>query len=673
MIPDSLLQGRSELFKRSWLTGLAITVLVAQACGSDDGKKRVQNAGDGGAAGEAGAESGMDAAGAAGTPPVNDGGMGGTGEIVTAGGTGGAQEPPIPMAGAGGEAPLPPKPELLFSVKYGAHGLADTAISTQGSPENFIYTTSTASQDAVDGTNAVKVTGAALGLAETDAIVAFAEEQVEPKNPMFLFTIADGSEGAYNTRTYDANNAGTEEGKLYYSDSQILYDGPEGNTDLGYNGLSATETSLGLSDASDIDANPDDLRGLAVHDANKPLQELYFTVDSEAVGVADSGVDTVDSENQGCTLFKSALDGTNSVAFTCAELGLTTTDQIDALAIYAGVDGPTVVFSVANGSQGLAGTAVATVYEEFGSPGATLFSSTGKGTNSIYRDGRSLGLDEYYWLYDDLDGVAVVDQAPLAASGHGTCDLPFAPLAPTEGGLSYVGSTASVGDNVLVVFGPVAQAGSGARLLAYNATTCQLLQQKDVPVEFGDFAQVAIVPLAGWSQSKPLDKVEYFRPVVDGTSIGLNRYDAAGQFVNLISVSNTTYVGYRGLFYQPGADQLILVTNYNDGSFAAIPRPASDITTVDATHVQLTQPCAQAGEVGGVDSNGNVFLAQAWEVQTDFRVCGFRPDGEMLPVPYSWGSDVDTFIGGFVVPGGSHFLLHGGTTMWIERSDFPKL
>lgn len=665
------MQGRSKLVKRSLLTGLALTLLVAQACGGGDGKKRVQNAGDGGAAGEAGANSGMDAAGAAGKPEVNDGGTGGTGDIVDvggAGGVGGSEEPPLPNAGAGGEAPLPPKPELLFTVKYGAHGLADTALSKQANPENSIYTTDTASQDETDGTNAVKVTGASLGLAETDAIVAFAEAQPEPKNPMFLFTIADGSEGAFDTRVYEANNAGTEEGKLYYSDA---LDGPEGSSQIGYNGLSATERSLGLTDASDIDANPDDLRGLAVHDANQPLQELYFTVYSDAVGVADSGVATVDSEERGCTLFKSALDGTNSVAFTCAELGLTTNDQIDALAIYAGVDGPTVIFSVANGSQGSADTGVATVYEEFGSPAATLFSSKGDGSNSVYVPGRRLGLDQYYWVYDELDGVAVIDQAPQALSVRASCDLSFAPLGATEGGLSSVGMTGSVGDNVIVVFGPIGQAGSPARLLAYNATTCQLLQQLDMPAEFGDFRQVAIVPLAGWSQNKPFDKVEYFRPVVDGTSIGLNRYDAAGQFVNLISVSDTTYLTARGIFYQRNADQLVLVTNYNEGSFGAFPRPADDLTTVDPTFIKITRPCVNGGEAGGVDSDGNLFLAQTWNATTEFHVCGLRPDGELLPTPYEWSSEVDGYIGGFIAPGGSHFLLLGGTPMSIERSSFP--
>ncbi|HEX2872560.1 MAG TPA: hypothetical protein VHP33_14925, partial [Polyangiaceae bacterium] len=255
------------MFKRSWLTGLAITLLVVQACGSDDGKKKVLSGADGGAGGEAGGpDMGQDAAGAAGTPPVNDGGTGGVVDVGNTGGVGGTEEPPIPVAGAGGEAPLPPNPELLFSVKYGARGLADTAISTQGSPENFIYTTSTASQDAVDGTNAVKVTGAALGLAETDAIVAFAEEQVEPKNPMYLFTLADGSEGASGTRSYESYRSNnTEEGNLYYSEGEVLFDYGNGESNYyeGYNGLSASQVSLGLTTGEGIDANPDDLRGLA--------------------------------------------------------------------------------------------------------------------------------------------------------------------------------------------------------------------------------------------------------------------------------------------------------------------------------------------------------------------------------------------------------------------------
>jgi hypothetical protein len=679
MIPDSLLQGRSELFKRSWLTGLAVSLLVVQACGSGDGKKRVQNAGDGGAGGEAGSpDMGQDAAGAAGTPPVNDGGTGGTGDIIDVGGTGGvggSEEPTIPVAGAGGEAPLPPNPELLFSVKYGAHGLADTAISKQGTPENFIYTTNTGSQDAVDGTNAVKVTGASLGLDAADAIVAFAEEQVEPQTPMFVFTLADGSEGAYGTRSYQAyNSSGTEEGNLYYSDGIAHYDGGEGISNLGYNGLTATQTSLGLTTAEGIDANPDDLRGLAIHDANKPLEELYFSVYTDAVGATDSAVDLVDSDHKGCTLFKSSLDGTNSVAFTCEQLGLTTTDQIDALAIFEGDDGPTVIFSVTSASQGLPGTALGTLQEEGDNIGATLFRSTGNNTNTVYLTGRGLGLDEYYFTYDDVDGVAIINQPKLTGTNYDTCQLTYDPYAATNGGgLLSIAGTRSVGDDVLVVLGTLDQAGGGARYLAYDATTCQFLQQVDLPTGFDDPQALAIVPLPGWTASKPLEKVEYFRAENETYSLTLRRFDVTGVLVNSYPISNTAYTSAMGLFYEPTADQLVLLNTYNSGSFSAFPRPAIDATGVEPAYRKVTRPCLDQGDVGGIDSDGNLYLARSQETVSDFRVCGFRSDGEMLPAPYSWSSDVDAYLGGFIVPGGSHFLLHSGEPMWIERSNFPKL
>ncbi|HEX2871911.1 MAG TPA: hypothetical protein VHP33_11655, partial [Polyangiaceae bacterium] len=78
-------------------------------------------------------------------------------------------------------------------------------------------------------------------------------------------------------------------------------------------------------------------------------------------------------------------------------------------------------------------------------------------------------------------------------------------------------------------------------------------------------------------------------------------------------------------------------------------------------------------DVGGADSDGNLYLARSQEVNSDFRVCGYRTDAEMLSVPYAWTSDAEGYVGGFIVPGASHFLLHSDEPMWIERSDFPKL
>ncbi len=666
------------MFKRSWLTGLAITVLVAQACGSDDGKKKVLSGAEGGAGGEAGGpDMGQDAAGAAGKPPVNEGGTGGAGEVVT-GGTGGAEEPPIPMAGAGGEAPLPPNPELLFSVKYGAHGLTDTAISTQGSPENFIYTTSTASQDAVDGTNAVKVTGAALGLAETDAIVAFAEEQVEPKNPMYLFTLADGSEGTSGTRSYEAaKHSGAEEGNLYFSGGEVLFDYGNGESNYyeGYNGLSASQVSLGLTTGENLDANPDDLRGLAVHDANKQLKELYFSVYTDAVGATDSAVDSVDSDHQGCTVFKSALDGTNSVAFTCEQLGLTIADQIDALAIFKGAEGPTVIFSVTNASQGAPGSTVASVLASTSTIGATLFKSVGDGTNTVHLPGKELGLDEYDYPFDELDGVAIIDQPKVTAGANQSCQLSYDPYDATEGGLGSIESTGSVGNNVMVLFGPVAQAGAGARLLAYDATTCEFLQQVDLPQEFENGHALAIVPVTGWAASKPLDKVEYYRAQTANLDLELRRYDAAGVLQSQYPLASTTYAGAMGLFYASGEFTLVLDGNNGQVNYRRMSFPAPNVDTVniDAPIHRLTRPCFDQADVGGVDSDGNLYLARSQEVNSDFRVCGYRSDAEMLPLPYAWTSDAEGYVGGFIVPGASHFLLHSDEPMWIERSAFPKL
>src|SRR4051812_48640765 len=114
-----------------------------------------------------------------GEPAVAEGGVGGVAEPVAAGmgGMGGMAE----AAGAGG-VPSPPEPELLFTVKGqgGTRGLAGTALNGEAHPQNTIYTSSTGSQERVNGTNAVKVTGVTMGLDPTDEIVAFALVQPEP-------------------------------------------------------------------------------------------------------------------------------------------------------------------------------------------------------------------------------------------------------------------------------------------------------------------------------------------------------------------------------------------------------------------------------------------------------------------------------------------------------------
>jgi hypothetical protein len=301
------------------LTGIALSLLITQACGSDPGKRHNQGA-EGGAGGEAAGGEPAAPGGnqnTAGTLPLaGKGGMLGMAGLPEGGAAG---TPPAAMAGAGGEAGapvvIPPDPELLFTVKPNAGGLVDSAVSGKTNPENFIYSSRTGSQDKVDGTNTVAITGADLGLADTDQIVSFTALQVEPTNPTYLFSVADGSEGAPPSRVYAEYWSNTNQqnyADVYFSDgsTSFRYLG-EGGDEYGYNGLLAHERSLGLSD--DSGEKHDDLTGLLPHDANKPLTELYFIVTPDAVGAQDSAVATMNGIERGCSIFKSKLDGKNEL------------------------------------------------------------------------------------------------------------------------------------------------------------------------------------------------------------------------------------------------------------------------------------------------------------------------------------------------------------------------
>ncbi len=675
-LPGQLAKVGSQLFQRRFLTGLAITLLAAQACGSDDGKKKV-SASDAGMGGEATAP-GPDSGGSAAGAPL--------GEPPAAGGVGGAAEPPIEAtAGAGGE-PNPvvlPEPELLFSVKAGANGLPNTELRAATTKENFIYASKTQSQAATAGSNAVKISGVDMGLDATDQIVSFALLQAEPKNPNYLFSVADGSEGASPTRVFQAywDDPDTEEGKVYYSAGvQSVRNIGEGGDDYGYNALAASELSLGLS-PGEGENRPDDLAGLAVHDANAPITELYFTVSPNAIGATDSAVSTVPPEERACTVFKTTLDGNNSVAFGCTALGLLTeSDEIDALAVY-GTSAPTkVVFSVSVGSQGALGSTVEAT-QAAGSVGATLFSSPGDGSNAVLKTDRDLGLGQY--VDDELDGLAVVDAAPKASVTHAaSCSLAYDPRdAAAGGGLTYIQGTARVGQNVMVLYGQTAAQQN--RLLAYNATTCAFLQQKDLPAGFENLTATAIVPLAGWSTAKPLDKVEYLRGANDQAyAKELQRYDADGMLVKAFPIANTDYTdGVAALVYEPAGQRLYLLMNnshygYPRMWFAVIPRPAIDaeVATLEPTFGYLSAPCADEVALTGTDADGNLYVGRRQTAVTDYLVCGFTPYGELLPAPYSWSSNGATDDRGFIVPGGSSFLLRSTniSPIVIERGAYKS-
>jgi hypothetical protein len=678
------------------LTGVALSLLVTVACGSSDNKKHL-DASDGGVGGEAGAagepatsggsmanpQAGnggkanqggtgvVPQAGQGGEPEVPQGGMGGE-PNPPQGGQGGDLSPPIGGQGGEGGAPLEPLPELLFSVRPAALGLEGTGVASVDHPNNVIFTSGTGAPTSADGQNAVKIVGTELGLDASDTIASFTLLQPEPRDPMYFFSITDGAEGATSTRVYQEYWEGQPSyGDVYFSDAVESYRWlGEGGDEMGYNGLLASESSLGL--AVQIDGPPDDLTGLFMHDANLPITELYFTVSADAVGAPGSAVANTPVAERGCTVFKSTRDGNNSLVASCASLGLIADDQIDGLLVY-GTDTPSkVVFSVTNYSQGATGTAVALAVQNYERPGATLFSSPGDESNAVFVGYEQLGLGNTY--DDELDAIAVLDAPQQTARPNGTCNLTPDPFDTQNGGLTYLNGTSRVGSNVLVLFGGNA---STPRLLAYDASTCQRLQAKDMETELHPPAQTAIVPLAGWSAAAPLDKVEYYRPSAGPPQF--NVHDASGELIRSISLNNFDYYDIPdALLYEPSSDSLYVVAGqYSNGyrlGIALVPRPDDQATSVDLTFEQSSLPCTISPDITGTDPTGNLIVAQEQTPVDDdaprFRVCAFRPDGELLYAPYWWTPNLYSEQKGFI-GGGAHYLVDTNASagpVVVERS-----
>lgn len=672
------------MFQRAFLTGFAFVILAAQACGSDDGKKNARS-GEAGMGGEAGQAEPAAGGSSAGEAPLPAGGMSGTGNET--GGAGG-QAPVDPSGGAGGEPVVVlPDPEVLFSVKPGALGLAETGVSATTNVQNAIYSSKTGKQEAVDGTNALKISGESLGLADTDQIVAFAILQAAPKSPQYLISIADDvngfGAGSYTTRA-DASyqgEGGAEEGDIYYSDGiKSFRDQGEGGDDYGFNAMLATEVSLGLSQGNYDNIAPDDLTGLAVHDANQAITELYFAVSSIATGAEGTSVANADPTERGCTVFKSALDGKNSVAFSCADLGLLPSaadpDQIDALAVYGATKPTTVVFSVTSSSQGAVDSEVEAVRLNGAPVGATLFQTSGNGQNAVLKTASELGLyDSINTTDSELDGLAVIDAPTGKATSSGSCNLTYDPLdAVNGGGLANLYGVSHIGDNVLVIAGDVLNAG--ARLIAYDATTCAFLTQVDLPIAFAYTSETTVIPLAGWTQAKPFEKVEYLRLETLNSQKALVRYDASGSFVQSFPIADTDYYDSpEALVYEPINDRLYAVMYQYYANFTrtirVFPRPDETVTTIDVPAYFRTHPCGYEHELIGTDPAGNLKLGTVpYSDGSDYRVCTFTPTGELLPAPYFWtiAGDVDSQEG-FFASDGTHFLLHQNP-YGIERGTY---
>ncbi len=647
------------MFQRTFLTGLGLTLLVVQACGSKDASIKAPDSGD---AGQAGAAVGGEPSTASGGSSTTVGGRPDGGSPDGGSPVGGSPTDTGGDAGAAGEPSTRPRLELLFSV-LGDGGLPGTDVAGHTAPHNTIFSSSTASQARLAGTNQVKVLGETLGLAARDPIMAFTLLSPEPENPMYVFSMGGGSEGGLSTRVaLSESNGSTEEGDVYFSDGVPSYRArDEGGDQYGYNGLLAHQSSLGLANGSE--GAGDNLTGLSIRDARVPLSEIYFTVGPASLGAPDSAVEAALDAERGCTVFRSELDGTNSVAFSCQDLGLVAGDQIDALLVYGEGAPSKVTFSVTYGAQGAAGSALAAAVLANSATGATLFQSTGAASNTLFKAASDLGLGNLNT--DELDALAVFDAPPPTVAHEATCNLAFDPFDVAEGGLNYAGGASHIGPNVMVVFGGIT---GGARQIAYDATTCELVQQKDLPNDFGTATAHAIAPLAGWSAAAPLDKVEHLRADNGGQSQKLiRRYDAAGVFIDQLPISSSKVTAsdyVAALVHEPIGNQLYLLLS-STGSvrnfrLAVLPRPDGVLTSVDPTVIDLATPCSGfRANFTGTDALGNLYLGHGQPTAASVRVCGFTPTGELL-TSYVWTpqgpADANEQYG-FLVPGGSHFLL----------------
>jgi hypothetical protein len=523
-------------------------------------------------------------------------------------------------------------------VRDDATGLADTALEGETNKQNVIYTTRSASNEDVDGDNAVKVVGTDLGLDAADAIIAFAEIQPEPQSPLYFFSVTDGTEGGVPTTIDNQDSVGEPKGgDVFFTDTSESYHYQgEGGIQYGYNGLLFTETSLGLSRGVS-EGPPDELQDILARDANRPLTELYFTVNGDASGAEDSAVEATAPEQRGCTVFKSGLDGNNLVAFTCEDLGLSPNDQIDALAVYGSPAPTELVFSVSSNSQGAAGSAVTAAHFSYEGSGGPLFSSRGNGTNRLVATARSLGLG-YWGDQDDIDGLTVVDAAAPRVRHTASCTSEYDPFATVDGGeLISNGGVLALGADIAVLFG---RTDSTARAIAFNANTCALIQQKDLTAsELEQASGMAIVKLAGWAAATPLDDIEYVRSAA-ASMMELHRFDDTGAFIKAVPFTNINYYEYiPTIMHEPTSNRLFVLTESNyeyQLDLSVFDMPTDDTIELTGARIRLGMPCAANPSFFGVEPSGNFTLTQFQNAGSYYRVCEYSEAGTLLPMPYWW-------------------------------------
>ncbi len=635
--------------RRAWVTSVALSWVLAEACG-DSAHKDVQPGPGSDAAilpdgsTEGGLDGGVDS-GSGGDSGSGSGGDSGSGSGGDSGSDGG-----ITATGL-----------LLFSVSPGAVGLSGTGVaSAQPHPESSIFGASAPGTGASAGMNQRVVSASALGLLVTDTVDAFSALVPDPASAVYLFSVPNGGvQGIAPTRVQReaASRSDFVGADVFFSDgTKSFRDLGATGDQYGYNGLVASAASLGLSNPI---TNPsvstrDDLTGLLALPLGASVSVVYFSVGSASLGLTGSAVAATAANERGCTVFKSPLDGTSSVAFSCAALGLAPGDELDALAV-VGTGAPSkILFSVATGATGLAGSGVAAQ----SGAGSVIYASTGDSahTNTVLVDHVGLGLAS---AASELDALAVLDLAPPAANYTTSCTLALDPLS-ADAGLGTFFSANDLGNGILLLLG--SDAGSDV-LLAYDAKSCAFLQRKSVASGALTSGAWTLAPLAGWSASTPFDSAEIWK--LDGPT--LERRDGSGALVNSYAFSSPPTGDTVSLGYDASTQSLLALIDPGDNptryTRLSIARPAAgtpDTQLLDFTSVELDHPCA-AGAYLGTNGFGVYYFAQPNATGLEARVCPFSASGELVGLPFTWSPNTqgDTYAMGLSSASGA-YILHTG-------------
>lgn len=301
---------------------------------------------------------------------------------------------------------------FVFGVTQGSIGAAGTDVRTQSDASEHtadLFATDFTGAHAPGnaGENSLVLDEAALGLAADDELdaVSFGPFVPEPRILHFSLRNASGVAGRSETAVRQQWETEVFPGDVFASSPHA--DDTDTDND---NTLEVDEIEAALEPHDLTDKATDDLDALDF----SPVPTdgpIYFSL-ARSTGTGTGGAAIRVSRN-----------GTVKPLLSAADLGLKSTDELDALVVLdadADADfgaGDSVLFSVSLDSEGADGTDVQR-QARLGEVGGDIFVSAGDGTNQLYRDQSDLGLLDH----DDVDALEVTSEAPECGCGDGRLD-----------------------------------------------------------------------------------------------------------------------------------------------------------------------------------------------------------------------------------------------------------